>query len=290
VEIVRASFRDDVVRGSGAAETFVGFAGDDRFVGRGGFDTIDYGQENGAGGVSVDLATGRAVDSFGDRDRIASVEHVVGTVFADTLTGNDLANAFTGLGGGDSYDGAGGIDEVRFSDALAAAGVTVDLAAGTATDGSGAFDTLVSIENVVGTGFADTIGGSAAANRLEGGGGADSLAAGDGADTVLGGSGADSLDGGRGADVLDGGTGNDALAGGRQADRFVFSGTFGNDRVGDFASGDVIDLTAIAGLDDFADIVQAVDSEGNAVAEIAGGTITFVGLDWGDLDEADFLV
>ena len=76
---------------------------------------------------------------------------------------------------------------------------------------------------------------------------ADVLTGADGADQLLGGAGADRLSGGEGADLLLGGAGADQLWGGVGAD--LFRGTLaelGGDRIGDLASGDVIQLTDLA--------------------------------------------
>ena len=67
------------------------------------------------------------------------------------------------------------------------AGVTVNLATGTSSDG----DTLSGIENVTGSSFNDTITGDANANTLNGGAGNDTLEGGIGADTLIGGAGTD---------------------------------------------------------------------------------------------------
>jgi len=83
-------------------------------------------------------------------------------------------------------------------------------------------DTLVSIENVIGTALADTLTGDANDNMLAGGAGADVLNGGDGKDTLTGGLGADILNGGNGndviiqdidasADTLNGGDGDDTV-------------------------------------------------------------------------------
>jgi Ca2+-binding RTX toxin-like protein len=78
-------------------------------------------------------------------------------------------------------DGGSGTDTVSYS--AAAHGVTINLAAGTATgDGS---DTLTSIENVIGSTHNDTITGSSAANVIDGGGGTDTIYGGSGADTFM---------------------------------------------------------------------------------------------------------
>ena len=55
------------------------------------------------------------------------------------------------------------------------AGVTVDLLAGTATDGSAGTDTLVNIQNVVGSAFDDVIAGDSHNNLLDGGGGINTI-------------------------------------------------------------------------------------------------------------------
>jgi Ca2+-binding RTX toxin-like protein len=81
--------------------------------------------------------------------------------------------------------------------------VTVDLAAGLAGGGDAAGDTLLSIENLVGSGLGDRLTGDLLANRLEGGSaGRDTLSGGGGADTLVGGLDDDSLTGGAGADVF----------------------------------------------------------------------------------------
>jgi Ca2+-binding RTX toxin-like protein len=88
-------------------------------------------------------------------------------------------------------DGAAGNDTVSY--AFAAAGVTVSLASAgaQATGGSGS-DTLISIENLTGSGFNDNLTGNTANNVLDGGAGSDFLNGATGADTMLGGDGTDS--------------------------------------------------------------------------------------------------
>jgi Ca2+-binding RTX toxin-like protein len=156
-----------------------------------------------------------------------------------------------GGAGGDYLSGGIGIDTIVYNGAV---GVTVDLAALTASGGEALGDTIEGdIENVNGTSAGDTFIGSAAANQLKGFGGNDVLAGRGGDDILHGGAGLDILDGGTEADSLYGGADRDILTGGTGADRFVFSaiadsmvGT-GADRITDFshAQGDRIDLSAI---------------------------------------------
>jgi Ca2+-binding RTX toxin-like protein len=90
---------------------------------------------------------------------------------------------------------------VDYTDA-AAGFVIVNLAQGSASgDGS---DTLISIEDVIGSDGADNIIGSSVGNDLSGG------------------AGNDMLNGGAGNDTLNGGLGKDVLYGGLGADHFVF--------------------------------------------------------------------
>ena len=70
--------------------------------------------------------------------------------------------------------------------------------ANTVRDGAGTIDTLISVENIVGTAAGDTLIGGAAANGLNGGAGADTIDGGDGNDIISGGPDIDSLDGGAG--------------------------------------------------------------------------------------------
>lgn len=85
--------------------------------------------------------------------------------------------------------------------------MTVDLDAGTAT-GEGS-DSLVSIEQVDGSPFDDTLVGDNGANGFFGLSGADDLIGLGDDDFLIGGPGDDSLDGGDGDDFLDGKGGTD---------------------------------------------------------------------------------
>ena len=115
-------------------------------------------------------------------DTLISIENVVGTDgYADTLTGDaSPIGSRAGPGttcsavalGNDTLDGGPGSDLASY--AGAGAGVTVNLATGTATGGDGA-DTLISIERVTGSAYLDSLTGSAAADTLDGAGGDDNI-------------------------------------------------------------------------------------------------------------------
>ena len=191
VNILSGGAGDDTLTGGADNDTLIGGAGADALDGGADIDTANYAAS--AAGVTVDLAAGAGLGGDAAGDTLANIENLVGSAFADTLTGDGGANSLsggagndilTGGAGADALDGGADIDTANY--AASAAGVTVDLAAGTGLGGDAAGDTLANIENLVGSAFADTLTGDANANSLSGGAGNDSL---------IGGAGADALDG-----------------------------------------------------------------------------------------------
>ncbi|MGO1078072.1 beta strand repeat-containing protein, partial [Inquilinus sp. CA228] len=179
---------NDVLTGGQGDDTLVGEgAGADQLNGGGGDDLLRF--DYSPGGVTVDLAAGTGSGGDAQGDTYTSIENVIGSGFADRLTGDAGSNSLLGGAGADQLDGGGGIDFLRFD--LSPDGVTVDLAAGTASGGDAQGDTYTSFENVVGSGFADRLTGDAGSNALVG------L---EGDDTLQGGAGDDELDGGGGSD------------------------------------------------------------------------------------------
>lgn len=250
------AFADRLTGGNAANdgyEVFAGLAGADTIAGGSGLDELRYDRDAAAGGtaaVIVNLTAGTARDGFGDTDLLSGIERVRGTAGADRFTGDAAANFFVGLAGSDSMNGAGGSDWVdyrRDDEYGGLSGVTVNLGTGTATDGFGSIDTLVSIENAWGTRFADSVTGSDGANILDLGRGNDTAWGGLGNDTIDGAIGQDRLFGGGRRDRLTGGFGADTLTGGGGVDTFVFDDPAnGRDTITDFAAGETIALSADA--------------------------------------------
>lgn len=155
----------------------------------------------------------------------SSIENVKGGSGNDSITGADgVDNVINGGPGNDTLNGLGNStaipgDTVDYSDAPA--GVTVDLAAGTATGGAGN-DTLANFESVNGSGFDDGLTGDGSANRIVGNAGNDTVNAGAGNDQLFGNDGNDTLNADAGNDVAQGNAGNDTVNGGA-----------GNDDLGD---------------------------------------------------------
>ncbi|MBL4720159.1 MAG: hypothetical protein JKY20_03380, partial [Alphaproteobacteria bacterium] len=181
---VRGSNFDDSYFGGLGVDSFRGQSGND-FIdgGFGDFDRADY--RNSSAGVDVNLLTGVGQDGFGDTDTLTNVERLRGSEFADTLIGDNGDNRLQGQGGADFLDGGFGVDEANF-DTSGPGGVTVNLVTGLATDNGGATDTLVSIENVTGTEFDDTLIGDSADNVLQGLEGNNLLVGSAGNDTLKG--------------------------------------------------------------------------------------------------------
>ncbi|MEM9004381.1 MAG: hypothetical protein AAGE59_12765 [Cyanobacteria bacterium P01_F01_bin.86] len=125
----------------------------------------------------------------------------------DTLLGNGDRDTLIGGLGNDTLDGGADIDTARYTSSTS--GITLNLRDGTASDGFGGTDTLISIEQVVGSDFKDVMFGSDADDILFGGDSKDQLYGRDGNDELYGEDGNDILRGEAGADRMVGGDGDD---------------------------------------------------------------------------------
>jgi Ca2+-binding RTX toxin-like protein len=144
--------------------------------------------------------------------------YLVGGAAGDVLTGGARADSLwayagddtlAGGAGADVLDGGEGSDTASYEKASAA--ITLDLAQTANNTGDSAGDTFVSIENILGTAFADTILGSNENNILAGGAGNDNLDARAGTDSAYGMDGDDTIRGGSGNDLINGGSGIDTV-------------------------------------------------------------------------------
>ncbi len=175
---------------------FEGMGGNDTIVGN---DNTRISYLNAAAAVTVDALIGAAQGTAaGDAagvglDTFSGVSSIRGSNFNDTLLGNNnsvsVSENFEGRGGNDLIDGRGGFDRAIYTyDAATTSGITVNLAAGSVVgDATIGTDTLLSIEAVRGTDFADVLdatgfsatstnaGSSGATNEFEGAGGDDTI-------------------------------------------------------------------------------------------------------------------
>ncbi|HKP26934.1 MAG TPA: calcium-binding protein, partial [Dongiaceae bacterium] len=263
--------QDKIIGGAGANtlsggagnDWLVGLASDDVLEGGAGADRLEGGTESDTAsyagskaGVIADL--GNAANNAGDAagDQYFSIENLIGSGRADTLTGNALDNKLLGSAGNDSLFGNGGYDTLSGgagADKLnggsgvsldtasyegAAAGVTASLKLGVAQSGEAAGDTYFSIENLIGSKFNDKLHGDDSYNDIVGGAGndviygygeEDFLYGGLGNDTIDGGDSDDEISGEAGADILHGGLGGDDIAGGTENDKLY--GDAGDDEL-----------------------------------------------------------
>lgn len=158
-------------------------------------------------------------------------------------------DTFLSVGVDNYFNGGSGTDTIsyRLQDDYASQrgkGVTIDLGAQWASTTSGHKETLISIENAIGTNSGhDDITGSSGRNILQGLGGNDILYGLGGNDDLYGGAGNDDLYGGTGDDDLVGGSGDDDLVGGSGVDYLVGGSGF------DFLSGgsgaDIFDFNSV---------------------------------------------
>ena len=175
-----------------------------------GRDTLDF--QSSSAGATIVLTTGGATN----------FENIIGTAYADTITGDGSSNYLSGGNyssnsdtTADTLNGAGG------NDILIASGA------------ANAFETVAGL----------TLNGYSTASL--------SNLYGAGSHTLNGGAGNDILVGARGEDTLDGGTGTDYMFGGLGIDTFVVRANDGSTTLSSAdAIYDFVDGTDLIGLDD----------------------------------------
>jgi Ca2+-binding RTX toxin-like protein len=292
----------NLITGLSSADLFTGGDGNDTLVDTTGGatdqDTASY--LDATGPINGSLTSNTVSGSGVGTDTLSGILGIDGSPFNDTLVG-DNANPFPGntqnvldgmggddlleplagtdtvLGGDTSFGGGPGIDTVSYADDAA---VVADLTAGTAiTDTVTDKDTLIQLENVIGSVNNDTITGDSHPNVIDGLAGNDTIDSAGGVDTAS----FASLAGPLGVNVnlalgTAVGDGSDTLAavenvtGSQQSDVLfgdgshnVLDGLGGNDNVDGQAGPD--DLKLGAGND----IVGAADGEVDSIECTGGG-------------------
>jgi Ca2+-binding RTX toxin-like protein len=109
-DIVGGGNGNDSINGDNGDDTLFGSEGNDTLRGGAGIDTASY--ANALAGVKVNLANGTAAqDTLGaGLDLVSQVENLIGSAFADTLTGTSLDNRLEGGAGNDTLMGLEGAD------------------------------------------------------------------------------------------------------------------------------------------------------------------------------------
>ena len=185
---------NDTLEGGDADDVLSGGAGADSLFGGNGRDTADY--RSSAQAVTINFLTGLHSGGDATGDRFNLIERVRGSIFDDSMTGNNDDQDLFGGDGNDTLDGQGDADSLfggTGNDALRGGTGNDHL------DGFDGDDILIAAD----TNLTSEI------NTLFGGAGNDTLTGGGGADTLTGGAGDDALNGDTGSDMLHGGSGND---------------------------------------------------------------------------------
>jgi Ca2+-binding RTX toxin-like protein len=315
----------DFINGGRGTDTVAMGAGNDRFQwnpgegndvvdGEAGFDTHEFNGAAAAENFALQangnrvLLTRNVGNIVMDQDNIERVE-VAALAGADNVQIGDMRGTdvrevlvnFAGTSGGTAGDAVDDTASVAGSsrsefinvhssgDDLAVNGLAAqtrlaNLDAGDAVtvDGSGGNDIII----------ATSVNAGVARVSLLGGTGNDTLFAGRGGMTLSGGAGNDLLVGNSGNDVLIAGTGDDILIGGAGNDLFSGDDDFA---ILDFRAGrgqgDRIDLSGVAGIDDFGDVLSAArTSRIGVVLDFGDDEITLLGVGVSQLHADDFVI
>ena len=194
------------------------------------------------------------------------------------MNGGANDDFFLGGLGADAMDGGSGTDFASYAGSSSAVTVFLDGTAGSGGEAQG--DTLVNVEDLLGSGFDDVLIGNDSANTLTGGNGDDEMGGGNGNDTLIGGNGTDVLVGGAGADDLQGGAAFDiAFYLGSSAAVNVNLAT-GNGFGGE-AQGDTFNSLETVIASNFSDILTGSNAANTFVGR--DGSDTFFGSAGGDI-------
>ena len=273
----------NILRGGEGVDTIDGGAGSDIIEGGVGVDILDGGTDTGAVagadtskdtlsyaneehsadlGVVVNLATSTSFDyaTTTTRDTISNFENVIGSRYADTLTGDAQANILAGGAGGDELRGNAGDDTLN---------------------GEAGVDTLYGGDDN------DILSGGDDGDTLNGGAGGDTLNGGVGDDIIHGGAGVDTLNGEGGTDsyIFNAGDGADTIEIDTDGGRLLFKaatslGSFSFERDSDnnvkiTVGEDSVEILAAAYADGrYALHYDADDKPLGALIVSAGGTLT----------------
>jgi serralysin len=249
-DVIRGNIANNVLNGNGGNDTIYGEAGNDTVDGGAGDDLIylgdgdDYvnitslGNDTFYGGNGNDFIYGYTGNEF-----------YYGEAGNDTLKGSSGNDTIIGGAGADNLDGGIGIDTLSYVGS--SAGVTVNLAANTASGGHATGDIIVagSFENLTGSSFNDILTGSSGNNTITAGAGNDTVDGGAGDDLIYLGDGDDYVNitslgndtfyGGNGNDFIYGYTGNEFYYG--EAGNDTLKGSSGNDTIIGGAGADNLD-------------------------------------------------
>jgi Ca2+-binding RTX toxin-like protein len=273
IENVVGSIYGDSLQASELTKLLEGGRGADTIYGWAGQGTASYAGSKRPVEIDLNVVTQHGGDAEGDQ--LYNIHRVLGSAYDDIILGDTSSNILTGGGGNDTFrgrlnndtiDGGDGSDTVLL-DTFNQSGVTVSLTdggpfgPGYAWYANGEQDTLVNIENLVGTKYIDMLWGNSADNTFDGMGSGDDMHGGGGRDTLRGGSGDDRLYGDAGRDKLFGDANNDWLVGGGDAD--TLDGGDGIDTASYESSSAGVTVSLLPGV-----VGQGGDAQGDTLVRI----------------------
>ncbi len=202
-DFIDGGIGDDVLYGGAGDDVLMGSFGVNQLWGGEGNDTASYAGRSGV--VHADLSAGYGMVNYMLADTYDSIENLTAGLGRATLIGDGGANRLTGgassdlLYGGDGNDvligggvnagtpnqlwGQGGSDTASYEGTTGH--VYADLRSQAGYVDGVLFDTMNSVENLIGGSASDTLIGNAGANILTGAGGADALYGMGGADIFV---------------------------------------------------------------------------------------------------------
>lgn len=260
---------NDILLGEDGNDVLNGGAGSDTLNGGEGSDWAYYNSSNAS--VSVNLGDSyRESGGQAQGDQLTSIENILGSDHNDTILGNSAKNYLRGAAGNDylyggsgnatdSLDGGAGADRLNGGAGYdwafyhqSNASVIVNLYDNSREIGGHAQDdTLISIENVLGSAFDDRLIGSDGANHLRGY------------------------------------SGNDVMTGHGGSDTFVFREAGGKDRITDFEDGADSIMIGLS-VDSFSNLT-IVDSNDDTLIYFASNRIKLDNFDHNLLTADDFI-
>jgi Ca2+-binding RTX toxin-like protein len=194
-DTIKAGQGWDYVEGGAGNDLIDGGMGNDVILAGDGNDTVYADEQDAASSEEETIINGAAnlrrpqgddyVDAGAGDDVVygrGGADTLLGGAGTDQLYGETGNDVLEGGSGADLLDGGDGSDTASY--AHASAGVVASLANPASNTGDAAGDTYVSIENLGGSAFADTLTGNDADNVLEGGRGNDILDGQGGSDIV----------------------------------------------------------------------------------------------------------
>ncbi|MEZ0231973.1 MAG: beta strand repeat-containing protein [Methylophilaceae bacterium] len=206
IEILEGSNYDDQLIGNNSANQLLGGDGNDTLEGLNGADTLNGGAgtntasyEHAGTAVLASLTTSGSIILSGAAavgDTYINIQNLTGSINNDTLIGDSSNNVLTGgdgndtlegMGGNDSLIGGSGADTASYEHANAAVTASLTVLAGVTNAGDANGDNYNSIENLLGSSYADLLIGDTGNNSITGGAGNDTLEGLVGADTLDGG-------------------------------------------------------------------------------------------------------